>query len=271
MALEIRKLSDIAGESALVAGGGRAILLQLANPGVGKGVAEHSDFVFHPLDRLTATLTYVYAIVYGSPEEVALVRRRVNEAHGPVHSAADGEAPRYNAFDPALQLWVVATLFDTAITLHTRIFGQLEPSAADRIYQEYAVIGTSLQVPIELWPPDRESFKRYWDAQQSNLRVDDVTRRVAYQLLHPTNIPWWLQLAMPLGRLITAGLLSDDLRSQYQLSWGARDQRRFERIFSVAAFVVPRLPRRIRFVLRDRYLRSLRKEVAANAGRAPQH
>jgi uncharacterized protein (DUF2236 family) len=270
MALKIRKLSDIAGESALVAGGGRAILLQLANPGVGKGVAEHSDFASHPLDRLTATLTYVYAIVYGTPEEIALVRQRVNGAHGPVHSAANGEAPTYNAFDPALQLWVVATLFDTAITMHTRIFGQLEPIAAERIYQDYALVGTTLQVPGELWPADRESFQRYWDAQQSTLKVDDVTRRVAHQLLHPTHIPWWLQLAMPLGRLITAGLLSDDLRSQYQLPWRARDQRRFERVFTVAAFVVPRLPRRMRFVLRDRYLRSLRKDVAAEAHQEPQ-
>jgi uncharacterized protein (DUF2236 family) len=47
----------VAREGALLAGGARAILLQIAHPAVGRGVAEHSDFAGRPLDRLRATLT----------------------------------------------------------------------------------------------------------------------------------------------------------------------------------------------------------------------
>ena len=57
-----RKLADIGAEGVLLAGAGRAILLQIANPAVGHGVAEHSNFVARPFDRFRATLTYVYAV-----------------------------------------------------------------------------------------------------------------------------------------------------------------------------------------------------------------
>ncbi|MGH7910166.1 MAG: oxygenase MpaB family protein, partial [Candidatus Dormibacteraceae bacterium] len=39
-------------EVAVLLAGGRALLLQLANPGVAAGVDEHSDFRQHPLRRL---------------------------------------------------------------------------------------------------------------------------------------------------------------------------------------------------------------------------
>jgi uncharacterized protein (DUF2236 family) len=53
------RLTDVAREGVLLAGGARAILLQLANPAVGRGVARHSDFASNPLQRLRNTLSYV--------------------------------------------------------------------------------------------------------------------------------------------------------------------------------------------------------------------
>ena len=70
MAHSILGLRDIGAEAALLAGGGRAILLQLANPAVGHAVADHSNFTADPLRRLRNTLSYVYALVYGSPDQV---------------------------------------------------------------------------------------------------------------------------------------------------------------------------------------------------------
>ena len=74
------RLSDISNEAILLAGGARAILLQLALPAVGRGVAEHSDFTSDPLRRLRHTLTYLYVLVYGTPDEVARITGFVNRA-----------------------------------------------------------------------------------------------------------------------------------------------------------------------------------------------
>ena len=261
---DVRTISDMAGESLLLGGGGRAILLQLADPGVGHGVAEHSDFVERPLARLHGTMTYLYAIVFGSADEVAFVRDLVDRAHGPVRSAA-GAPVSYDAVDPELQLWVAATLYDSAIDLYERVHGALSPAAAERVYREYALVGTALQMPESLWPVDRAAFSAYWRARVDGLVVDDVTRDVAHQLLHPTNVPWALRAAMPLARLVTAGLLPASVRDAFRLPWSPTRRRVFDGVIAVCRVVVPRLPGRVRHVLRDAYLRRLRASMARSA------
>ncbi|RFA13430.1 hypothetical protein B7R22_12180 [Subtercola boreus] len=295
-----RLFTDIAAEAVLLAGGGRAILLQIANPAVGSGVAAHSDFANRPLERLANTVTYAYATVFASPDELAAVVSRVNHAHGPVvsrpaerdelgeplapHAAAaagggggneggsgteggihagGGERPgaAYNAFDHRAQLWVAATLYQTALTVYEKVFGELAEADAEYVYQRYGVLGSALQMPAQLWPVDLAAFRAYWATAVAALEVTDPARRVAHDLLHPHTAPLWLRALMPIVRLVTCGLLGDDLRRAFVLPWSPRSQRRFDLLFEVAAAVYPRLPPRIRHLPRDRYLRALRASL----------
>ncbi|MBT2513676.1 oxygenase MpaB family protein [Arthrobacter sp. ISL-30] len=247
----IRGLADIGAEGVLLAGAGRAILLQIADPAVGHGVAEHSNFAERPLDRLQATMTYVYAVVYGSDEQLATVRRRVNRAHAPVRRTPDHQSQGYNAFDREAQLWVAATLYDTAVTVYEQIHGPLEDAAADSIYREYAKIGTALQLPAELWPADRAAFREYWESRLRELEPDDVARGIARDLLYPIMAPLPMRLAMPMARLLSAGLLPERLRDDFGLPWDERRRRRFLTVMRLLAAVYPRLPRRVRHGLKD--------------------
>ena len=253
------RLTDIAGEAVLLAGGARAILLQIADPAVGLGVAQHSDFAADPTRRLRNTLTYIYVIVYGSADDATRVTTMVDAAHRTIR----GEG--YDATDAESQLWVAATLYDTAITLREAVFGPLAPEDADAIYREYAVLGTALQMPTELWPSDRDAFRRYWNAQSARLRVTDDTRRIARELLHSPAIPWWLRAGMPLARLVTAGLLAPSLRVAFELPWDARRERRYARAMRVTAALYPRLPRRIREWPMRHYLVGFRRGVSRGA------
>ncbi|WP_341952794.1 oxygenase MpaB family protein [Salinibacterium sp. TMP30] len=244
------RIADVSADVALLAGGGAAILLQIAHPAVGQAVAEHSDFARRPLDRLNGTLTYLYVTVYGTTEEAAEVARRVGAAHRPVRSDS------YDAHDPQLQLWVAATLYDTAIRVRELVFGPLREVDAEMLLSDYAVIATALGVPRALWPADRAAFGRYWNESVAGLSVTGASRRVAHQLLHPTGGPWWLLPLMPLVRLLTAGLLSEDLRNAYGLP---HHQKRFDRIMRVTRAIYPRLPRWVRFAAQRRYLTAFRK------------
>jgi uncharacterized protein (DUF2236 family) len=255
-------MADVAAESALIAAGGRAILLQLANPGVGRGVAEHSDFASRPLDRLLRTLDYVYAVAYGSPAQVDAVVRAVSRAHGPVHSAPHPGGPRYSAFDPRLQLWVAATLYDSAVDMHERVYGPLDDVSAEQIYQDYAVLGTALQVPRELWPADRAAFRDYWSRELGALRTDATTRQVAHALLHPAAAPFWLRAAMPVARLVTSGLLPPSIRAVFGLAWSPARRWAFDALMTVVRVVYPRLPRVLRHLPRDRALRRLSSQAS---------
>lgn len=252
-----RGLADIGAEGILLLGAGRAVLLQIANPAVGHGVAEHSNFAGRPLDRLRTTLTYVYAVVFGTPDQLTTVRRQVNRAHVPVRREAGAERAGYSAFDPQLQLWVVATLYDTAVQVHEKMYGALDEDSADRIYRDYAEVGTALQLPADLWPEDRATFSAYWNGQVAGLETDELTRGVAHDLLHPAAVPLWLRAGMPLARLITAGLLPENVRNLFELPWSAKRQRRFNLVIRCCSVAYPHLPRFLRHGLRNYYLRQL--------------
>ncbi|WP_130177163.1 oxygenase MpaB family protein [Cryobacterium sp. SO1] len=279
-------IRDLAPESVLVLGGGRAILLQLANPAVGHGVARHSDFAARPLDRLIGTLSYVYAVTCGTPIDRAAAVRRVSLAHRPVHSERTTGArtagaqpaaepakgpPSYNAFDPELQLWVAATLYESATRMHDLIYGPLADADAESVYRDYGVLGIALQVPAGLWPADRAAFAVYWDQAVADLSTDETTRSVARRLLHPTTGPVWLRLAMPLARLVTTGLLEPAERALFNLPWSAGRERAFGAVIGVVRAVYPRLPTRLRHAPMRRSLRAgralaARQHAAADPG-----
>ena len=257
-------MADYGGEGILLAGAGRALLLQLADPAVGRGVDEHSTFVGRPVNRLKGTLTYVYAIVYGTDEQVNEVRRRVNRAHVPVRRADNEESAGYNAFDPQLQLWVVATLYDTAITIIEKIYGPLDDESADAMYRDYARIGTALQLPPDMWPEDREAFRRYWDQRISTLRAEAGGVRVGRGLLFPKHTALWYRAIIPPARFLTAGFLPPHVRQDFGLPWSGRHQRRFDRTMRVLALTYPKLPRRIRHWFKDYCLGELDKDLRKN-------
>ncbi|MFC0680800.1 oxygenase MpaB family protein [Lysobacter korlensis] len=229
-------IRDVSAEGALLAGAGAAILLQVAEPTVAAGVARHSDFATRPLLRLRTTLSYVYAVVFGRDDQVATVRAMVDRAHASVPGAAD----------PELQLWVAATLYATGADVDERIWGPLDPASAEQVYRDNAVLGTALQMPPELWPPDLAGFRSYWEERRTRLEVTADARKVMQDLLHPTALPWWLRPGMPLVRLLTAGLLPAEIRAAYGLPWSRLRQQRFGRAFRVLAAVYRPLPRRLR-------------------------
>ncbi|GAB3607697.1 oxygenase MpaB family protein [Conyzicola nivalis] len=256
------RLSDISNEAILLGGGARAILLQLAMPAVGRGVANHSDFASDPLRRLRHTLTYLYVLVYGTDDEITRITGHVNRAHTPVHSAPGATAPAYDAFDPRQQLWVAATLYDSALTVYTAVFGDLAPDDAESLYRQYAVLGTALQMPAELWPEDRAAFSRYWAQSLRELRVDAEVKRVGRALLHPAVAPLWIRALMPTVRFLTAGFLDPSIRASFDLPWNARRQRLFDRTVRVLGTVYPRLPGWLRHWPARHYLAAFRASAS---------
>ncbi|WP_137726291.1 oxygenase MpaB family protein [Prescottella subtropica] len=246
-------LADFVGESMLLLGAGPTVLLQLALPGVGYGVAEHSTTLQRPLDRLRTTMTYVYAVTLGTDEERRAVVRLVNRVHVPVRSE------RYNAFDPDLQLWVAATLYRNGADMYERFFGVLSDADAERLYQESAVYGTALQVKPDMWPADRAAFDVYWDKMIASVEVDDQVRAYVRALLSGGDAP--LPALMPVQRFVTTGLLPPRLRDEFALPWSPRDQRRFDALMRLLPPVYRLVPRTVRQLPSRYYLWDMRRRL----------
>jgi uncharacterized protein (DUF2236 family) len=244
---EVRRF---AADASLVLAGGRAILLQIADPVVATGVARHSDFARRPQQRLVHTLMYVYAVVLGTPADAATAVAFVNRAHEPVEGADESDR----------QLWVAATLYDSAIRMHELLRGPLSASMRQRILDAYEPLGGALRVPSTAWPSDVGAFDAYWASTLAGLRVTDDARQVARDLLYPRLAPWWVRAAMPFMRPLSVGLLPDEVRAAYGFAWGAREERRFTRLVRRLRGVVAVVPgplRRLPVVLLLRAMRQV--------------
>jgi uncharacterized protein (DUF2236 family) len=245
-----RAVERIASDCVLILGGARAILLQVADPTIAAGVAKHSDFAHRPLERLHNTLTFAYAVVLGTDADAARVASFVNRAHIPVSRAEDAD----------LQLWVAATLYDTAALVHQVVYGNPDDEIADELYREYERLGTSLQMPASLWPASRDDFDKYWNERVNELEVTDDARRIARDLFHPVTAPRWLRAGLPLARLLTIDLLPKSVRKAYRFRhgpirrWQARQAWRLVRVIALLL-----LPARVKSWPARHYLAKLRR------------
>jgi uncharacterized protein (DUF2236 family) len=244
-----RAVERWASDGVLIAGGARAILLQVAEPVVAAGVAKHSDFAHRPVERLRNTLTYAYAVVLGTAEDAAAVSAHVRRVHRPVTGAGDAQ----------LQLWVAATLYESAVLVHERVFGATPDALADELYAEYARLGTSLEVPPELWPANRSDFDTYFADRLTQLEITDDARQIAHDLFAPVTAPAWLRAGLPLARLLTLDLLPASVREHYGFEWTARDQQRADRAWGRIRFLARITPYRLRSWPYRHYLRRLRE------------
>jgi uncharacterized protein (DUF2236 family) len=233
-------IEDLLYEPGLLLGSGSAVMYQLAMWGVGKGVAEHSNTLSRPLDRLRTTLSYVYVMGLGTEEEKAAIARMVNRAHGPVK----GEG--YTAFDPELQLWVASTLAVVGQDMYERIFGRLDDVTRDHLYRESWIYGTALQVKPEMWPATYADFEVYWEKTESEFRSDPQIQRYCRALLSAKAQKWYIKPGISTLSLITRGNLSPRAREALGLPWSEKEQKRYDRVWSVVRAVYPWVPRWVR-------------------------
>lgn len=194
-------------EGVLLAGGLRALLLQLAHPAVGHGVARHSAFETDPLGRLRGTLSYIYVVAAGEEDLVRRVARSVGVEHRPVVSTSDAPVA-YDARDPELQLWVAATIHDTAIRIVEAVWGPLPPALADELLERNGRLATVLGLPAGEWPRTRAEFDAALAAAPP-LGFDGTTVPVVRALLQARAVPRWIRLIMPMYARATLSSLPD--------------------------------------------------------------
>ena len=230
------------------------VIMQLARPGVGYGVAESrvesGRLDLHPIKRARTTFTYLAVAVAGTEAQKAAFRRAVNCAHAQVYSTPDSPV-EYNAFDPDLQLWVAACLYKGNVDFYRMFVGEMDEQDANRHYREGMVLGTTLQVPPEMWPADRAAFDRYWQEQLDKVRIDDAVREYLYPIavgrIQALRLPEAVRrLPESLGLLITTGFLPQVFRDEMRFPWDAAKQRRFDRLIAVLRTVNNLLPRFVR-------------------------
>lgn len=233
-------------EIGIFAGGGRALLMQVAHPGVGAGVEQHSSYARDPWGRLFRTVDTMMKLSFGSPEQSERQQRLLERVHRRVTGATDDGAA-YSAFDVDLQVWVWATLVDTALVIYERTRPRLSAAERERYYQESKLTAYGCGAPHGSCPETFDDFRSYIDkVVAEDLVVTRSARAVAEAAMHPP-LPGPLgpASAVPL-QLITVGLLPQSLRAQYGYRWGALKQRQLDALFAAARLGTTALPTPLR-------------------------
>ncbi|MEU8309192.1 oxygenase MpaB family protein [Actinomadura sp. NPDC048955] len=216
------------------------LLLQVAHPVVGAGVADHSEFLGDRWGRLTRTLESTFDFLgYRGEERGRKEAARLREVHKDI-KGVDADGRRYHALNPEAYLWVHATLYHGM--LRTReLFGRpAGPVEEATLFREWRDLALALGITGRHLPDGPAAFRAYFDGMvqdrlERNATVELLMRLDREPLPPPPSWPLpkaaWTGIALPPTRLLRAtgiAALPPVLRARFGLRWTASDQRRFE-------------------------------------------
>jgi uncharacterized protein (DUF2236 family) len=237
-------------ERALLLGGPAAAILQVAHPEVAAGVAAHSAFRADPLGRLRRTLDAVYTITFATQAEAEAMSRRV----AAIHSQVRGTHPvAYDAFSPAAQMWVLATLIGVGTWVFERVVGPMSDVEREAHYRDMRVFGQSFGLDPDYGPQSSAEFSEYYQAMLEGplLASIPLCREVAWAVAVPEQPIWMRAATWPL-----AGVIGETLPSPVRERLGFHSTAA-SRVGLAAATVavrgaLPLLPGRFRFAAQYR-------------------
>lgn len=218
----------LAREPFLLIGGGRALLMQVANPLVAQGVVDHSDYEHDPFGRLVRTVRWLVAVTFGTNAEAREASAQLRTVHRRVRgelelrNAVPPEMPAgmgYSAFDPALSRWVMATIIESMLVTYRATVGAVPHEEEDRFVREWHAVASLAGVrTAHAWNTAAE-LEHYVAAEVRRLHPVPASREAARVVLHPPLPTRAMRPATAWLAFLTTGLLPPRLRSAYGLRW----------------------------------------------------
>jgi uncharacterized protein (DUF2236 family) len=233
-------------EILLMLGGARALMLEMAHPLIAAGVAQHSDFRRRPLRRLINTVRTMVMLSFGDARLAQTAARHTQQCHSHVHGTLGetvGGQPggtAYDANDPALRLWVFATLIDSTLLVHDQFVRPLTPDEKSAYYEDSKRMAHVLGVPSRTMPADYAAFQEYVRdmIEGGTLVVGSEGKAIIKALFsHPLFGP-----VARIGSYAGIGLLPDHLRKAFGYSWSERDERRLHSLARTSRWLRGVLP-----------------------------
>ncbi|MFD7130970.1 oxygenase MpaB family protein [Streptomyces sp. NPDC059894] len=227
------------------------LLLQVAHPVVGAGVADHSNFRAEPWPRLIRTLLSLSTVIYGGQAAATAEARRLIHVHAGM-KGTDSAGRRYHALNPEAYHWVHATLVKGPVDAQ-RLFGKgMAEQDLEEYYREMRDVGRVWGLKDHHLPPDWAAFSAYYDDMVDNrLEHNQSVQDVLDELAHPAKPFSWLpnplwrpfaRIAAHYALLVTVGGLPPRLRDRLHLTWSRRQERalrRFALLVRLLMLLVP--------------------------------
>ncbi len=242
-------------EHVMALAGPRALLMQAAHPVAFAGFFAHTGALDDPYARLDRTARIVELVVFGPRAQAERASRRVRAMHRRVRGELREPAGRfpagtpYAADDPALLLWILATLVDSGLVVYQRYVRDLTRDERDAYWRDWRVFGRHFGLAEHQMPTTIEQFEDYVsDVVHQDLEVTDQARELAVEIVMRPPIPLHVRPLLELANFVTVGLLPRRVRRQYGFRWDPlRGVALLGHTEYAKRLLVPLLPARVRF------------------------
>lgn len=245
-----------AGDHRLAFTGLSAGILQLMHPGIGAGVAGHSNFFVDPWDRIIRSVPQIMGVIYDPhPESIG---RRVRDYHRPINGVDHLGRP-YRALDPSTYWWAHATFQFAAEQVADRFDARrLSPAEREDLYLDgvewYRRYGVSMR-PV---PADHGAFQAQWNRYLDEvLEMTPAAERAVDMALHDHTmrlgfLPGWTRLAQPLLvnpvlRLTAIGGLPASVRRRFSIPWRLHEEIQYRSLQLAVREIWRNLPAALRY------------------------
>ncbi|MFC6886457.1 MULTISPECIES: oxygenase MpaB family protein [Actinomadura] len=219
----------------------RATVLEAAHPQVGAALAEHSTFLAHPWRRLSNTLGSVHRLVEGDAPVRDREAARLSRLHARI-AGTDPQGRAYSGTDPEARAWVVATLFESTVTMRKLNGHAMSAGEEERLYAEFRSFLAFLEKPDgqngqggpggqeARLPASLQEFWSYYDTMLAQgLESNESVHAILYRLFAEVPAPPFLRdhpalwaairaVVGPTATAITVASLPESYRRQAGLA-----------------------------------------------------
>lgn len=255
-----------------------ALLLQVAHPVIGSGVAQHSVFRTDPIGRFDRSYWPTLALAFYG-DDTAEYGRDIKAMHKPI-GGTDHAGRKYHAWDPEAYFFVLATAHWASEIAATRFGPGLSDAQRSELYAGWRQMALLAGLPERAAPVDLLSFEQWFDRVlrerlEHHPSVDDVLATLAAPPV-PAPVPAWLwKLVMwrmigPLAVWVNTGVLPPVVRERLGLEWTARDERRMRHYATMIRATNRVMPPPLRTITRtvalwrkDKIMNDIRRAAAA--------
>jgi uncharacterized protein (DUF2236 family) len=233
--------------------GQRALCIGALAPLNYVGTSEHSYAKLTPFKRLAHTGKAFETIWFGSRSEADRVLDYVRKLHERVNGTLREDAgvtpagTPYSAFDPALMLWTVAVIADSAQYFYELLVRRLSGGEREALWQDYLRFAELFGMPRAEAPASYTQFRAYWAQRLASeeLYLTDEARYVGYATAFEIPMPPVNQPAKRVHDLIMLGSLPPRVRELYGLRFGAAQRAAFSGVARALRTTRPLAPRRV--------------------------
>jgi uncharacterized protein (DUF2236 family) len=207
----------------------RATVLEAAHPQIGAALIDNSTFVAHPWRRLRNTVLSSQRLV--DPDERVRDREaaRLNRLHARI-TGMDASGRPYTALDSSARAWVVATLFESTVTMYRLSGRSLDGAFLSVLYGDFRSLLALMEGGEGELPPTLRAFWPYYDRMvEECLEPTEAASLILNRLFAQVPAPPVLRdrpaiwaavrgAAAPLATTVTAASLPLSLRERLGLA-----------------------------------------------------